>query len=224
MPKRKRTRGKLRARKRRRTRRRKTRIPRSGMLGFKHTHRLKYATRVVIDPNITASHHVFSANGLYDPDITGTGHQPLGFDQLMTFYDHYQVIGAKITVDFISTNQTGADVSTYICGVDLRDSTTVNTDPDSLMEQGTASYRVCTTSNANQKVRVRKGFSQRKFFTNVKVGNRTYQGTSLAQPGEQAYFHVFVAPIGAINSAAMTAVITIDYLAVFTEPKPIVGS
>jgi len=36
------------------------------------------------------STYVFAANGLYDPNITGTGHQPMGFDQLLQFYNHYQ--------------------------------------------------------------------------------------------------------------------------------------
>ena len=31
----------------------------------------------------------FSANGCYDPYISGTGHQPRGFDQWTAFYDHY---------------------------------------------------------------------------------------------------------------------------------------
>ena len=35
-----------------------------------------------------------------DPNHTGVGHQPLYFDQLMTIYNHYIVIGAKITVKF----------------------------------------------------------------------------------------------------------------------------
>ena len=44
--------------------------------------------------------YVYNLNGLYDPNHTGTGHQPLYFDQLMTIYNHYIVIGAKITVKF----------------------------------------------------------------------------------------------------------------------------
>lgn len=41
----------------------------------------------------------FRGNSLYDPDYTGIGVQPYGFDQLCpTFYNNYNVRGSKITV------------------------------------------------------------------------------------------------------------------------------
>jgi hypothetical protein len=44
--------------------------------------------------------YILSANGLYDPDLTGTGHQPKGWDQLITLYDHCVVEKAHIDVKF----------------------------------------------------------------------------------------------------------------------------
>ena len=44
------------------------------------------------------SQYVFSANGVYDPNITSTGHQPLGFDTMMLYYEQYTVIESRITV------------------------------------------------------------------------------------------------------------------------------
>lgn len=38
----------------------------------------------------------FAANGLFDPDITGAGHQPRGYDQLMALYKKYVVTGVKV--------------------------------------------------------------------------------------------------------------------------------
>ena len=46
-------------------------------------------------------------NGLFDPDITGFGHQPMGFDQLCpTLYQSYVVTGCKMILEgrFMSNN------------------------------------------------------------------------------------------------------------------------
>ena len=58
---------------------------------------LLYSDQITLNPAAgTVSKHVFSANGLFDPNITGVGHQPRGFDQYMALYNHYTVIGARI--------------------------------------------------------------------------------------------------------------------------------
>lgn len=60
---------------------------------------LIYNTVITIDPNAktTAGNYVFCANGLYDVDITGIGHQPMYFDNYAALYSKYRVNYAKIT-------------------------------------------------------------------------------------------------------------------------------
>jgi len=43
---------------------------------------------------------VFRGNSIFDPDLTGVGHQPLGHDQWANFYEYYRVLGSSIVVDF----------------------------------------------------------------------------------------------------------------------------
>lgn len=42
---------------------------------------------------------IFSMNSLFDPDVTGVGHQPLGFDEWGAFYSHYEVLASRIRID-----------------------------------------------------------------------------------------------------------------------------
>jgi len=42
---------------------------------------------------------VYRGNSLFDPDLSGTGGQPMGFDQWTGFYASYTVLGSKIEVD-----------------------------------------------------------------------------------------------------------------------------
>lgn len=42
----------------------------------------------------------FRLNSIYDPDVTGGGHQVMGRDQWATLYAHYRVYKAVVQVDF----------------------------------------------------------------------------------------------------------------------------
>lgn len=42
--------------------------------------------------------YIYRGNDCYDPNYSGTGHQPVGFDELMNMYDTFTVVGSKITV------------------------------------------------------------------------------------------------------------------------------
>jgi len=45
----------------------------------------------------------YALNGLYDPDITGTGGQPVGFDQYASLYKNYRVMASSISVYYFNT-------------------------------------------------------------------------------------------------------------------------
>ena len=79
--------------------------------------------------------HSFSANGLYDPNLAVGGHQPMGFDEQMAIYDHYCVLGAKITVNNITTLVSGAEP--MIWGINPSDGSgsIVNVPPSDAMER-----------------------------------------------------------------------------------------
>jgi hypothetical protein len=51
-----------------------------------------------------ARDQVYNLNSCFDPDRTGVGHQPLGFDQWSTFYNRYRVDKAKVEVTFLNVS------------------------------------------------------------------------------------------------------------------------
>lgn len=56
------------------------------------------------------NNYAFNSNGLYDPDQTGTGHQPLGYDQLSAMYSRYRVFKVSWKVVFGNVATNGAAV------------------------------------------------------------------------------------------------------------------
>ncbi len=123
MPKRKRKGQGGRANKRRRKRGKMVRYTRPGNqglpLGKTFKTKLRYVTQLELGSgtNDFASHHFYRANSAFDPDLTGTGHQPMGYDQLALFYDHYTIIGSKITCNYHNVGGSNP----IVCGIRLRD-------------------------------------------------------------------------------------------------------
>ena len=54
-----------------------------------------------IDQKYRSRENQFVANGAFDPNLTGVGHQPRGFDQFMAGYETFTVTGSKISVNFV---------------------------------------------------------------------------------------------------------------------------
>lgn len=166
--------------------------------------------------------YVYSANGLYDPDISGTGTQPTGFDQMMVFYEHYTVYRATCRVTFrnYSTNiapvvylAARGDV-TNISAVDTV-MTTGNTVATSLLPAG--------VYGSQKELTLTVDIARFLGFDDLQDSN-VARGDIAANPSEGAFFHV-----GAFNNesaAAGTVVfqVRIEYSAVFSEPRVITPS
>jgi len=65
------------------------------------------------------SFYQFKVNSIYDPDLTGGGHQPLGRDTWASIYNYYKVLEVNIKLELFDTNlvtsggSTAAVVPTY---------------------------------------------------------------------------------------------------------------
>lgn len=164
----------------------------------------------------------FRANGMYDPNYTGTGHQPLYFDQMNAIYNHWTVIGSKITVNcaHAATSNTNSTVCLY-----LNDDTTVTPVLNSLIEQSKAKYVVMPVSNVDP-YRLTMGWSLKKEFGTSKgcLINTTMGGTATADPTEQSIYTVAIFPQNVSSTQTYNLEILITYIAVWTELKDIGGS
>ena len=52
----------------------------------------------------------FRVNSIFDPNLTGVGHQPLGHDQLGLIYQRYRVRGMSYNISFANTEAKNAEV------------------------------------------------------------------------------------------------------------------
>lgn len=180
---------------------------------------MRYVTQINLNPtSLTSANWIFNASGVYDPDTTGIGHQPLGFDQWMLFYDHYVVVGSKISVEFITEAS-----DAYVVAIGLRDQAAPTTDPELFRERG---HTVYATANGTQKsTKLVKGYSPRKFFAvDDIVSKDTLRGSVTTNPAENAYYIVNASAGTSVDPGAITAHVTLQYTVLLTEPKPLAQS
>jgi hypothetical protein len=160
--------------------------------------------------------YVYSTNGLFDPNITGTGHQPAGFDQMMLSYEHYCVIRSRIWVSFLNTSGNAFPT----CAVSVRAGTTPTTVIQQIVEDGMVTTQRLVGANAGLNMCLLKtSCNIAKFGGKVKLlDDPEYQGTIAANPAEQSYFHIQTWSIDA-TTANVSVEVTIEYEAIFTEPR-----
>lgn len=216
-----------RSRSKSRKRGRKLAVPRfPGPLADKMVMRHRYVAQVSVNPGLgTALAYIFSANGMFDPDVSGGGHQPLMFDEMSQFYNHYTVLGSKISARYIS-DTSGVSTGTTMCGINLKANATNEPNPTLIMEQNKAHYRILTNAQAGASTTVTHKASIKKFLGKAQLSdNDDVQGTSASNPAEQAYWHVFAAPIASTaDPSAIYMIVSIDYIALWSERKAITQS
>lgn len=161
---------------------------------------------------------VLSGNGLYDPDITGIGHQPSGFDELMAIYDHYTVLWSKVHVTFINT--TTGPAQSGVVGISVMDNATALGDYREYIEAGESCWSSIDENGRTNDFVVKKqmGSVKRNLGRPKPLDEDDLRGTSAANPTEQYYFHIWNAPNSA-GSLATDIMYVVDFYAVLTEPR-----
>lgn len=182
---------------------------------------LRYSENVAIASaavNEGVGTYVFTANGAWDPNITGGGSQPRGFDELMALYDHYTVTASRVKVRFTNT----ATSRPYV-GIVVRDTPTAVPDAKNFFE--------ASDSKITEKVLGRLGEGNESCAMTHSVNVAKYLGRKSAMsdpelkggatrnPTEQVYYHINCVNMANSSSSAVDAIVTLEYDLVLHEPK-----
>lgn len=196
------------------------RIPRSNPLPPMLQNTVKYTE--VVNRTFTsgvASAYLFSCNGLFDPNISGTGHQPLYFDQLMALYNHYQVLKARIKVTFVPS---ASVVGPFLCGLMVDDDTTQTNSLNTSIGERPGAKQGMYQKDTHPSVVLYTSWDSKTLAYNAE-DNPNIQGSSAANPAEQSYFVLETADIGGSN-ASMYMYVQIEYDVLWNELKDIATS
>lgn len=212
--------------KRRRLARRKAKIYRVPMTADnRKVVKLRYADLITLNGTVnTPANRVYKLNSPYDPDHTGVGSQPAGFDQWMALYNKCTVIGAKIKLTALSTNSSSI-TGRAVFGMYMRNNASVAGTVNDALVKSRATWRALSAIGGGPAT----GFtmlkwSARKFWgiprKDSLIGRSEYNCTASADPNTIAYLVAFACgPNESADPDPVDMMITIDYICVFTEPK-----
>ena len=167
----------------------------------------------------SAGSYLFSANGLYDPDITGTGIQPAGYDQMMLFFEHYTVFRAHVSVVF--RNQSTTLPVTVVAA--LRPSNSATSDYTQVMETGNAvsvKLMYAPTESSIKELSMSVDLARSMGVPDL-MDDPEARGDLASNPIEQQYIHLQAFNTETVGTVNVWCEVRITYHAIFSEARVI---
>lgn len=149
----------------------------------------------------TPSTYTFSANGIYKPNISGSGHQPSNHDYWEGLYGDYNVIGSKCTVKYVRTNVIQAE--TWFSVRPTEAVTVVPTTTNALLEFGKRPTMAGNWIDDNYN-KARAYYSANKWYKRKVMSSAASWTAFGSNPNDQVYYQV--------NSVCETTNQTVTFL------------
>lgn len=189
-------------------------MPRSVMVPLRYTELLQFSEAIT-----GFSYNVFRANSVFDPNLTGGGHQPLGNDQWGALYLNYRVHKCTIDVQF---SQQQSTVPILASVVPSENSTAISA---WLEQPGTKTVMVAQDTAGPNVGRINMTMDMRKYDGDAGAfASDDMQALVGNNPAEVKFFHVFAANAAGGNSVDAIAFVQLDYLVEFFNSVPLTGS
>lgn len=170
------------------------------------------------------SKHTFNLANIFDPDVSGGGHQPFGHDQWATLYRQYYVKSAKISVKWsnIATNNIAHNVFVTL---DKDNNIDGNLDFRQEKTRGVGNATLLPNSNNTKTVSV---YYNPKSYHAIKDPKDDHQIKALMSAGPllPAYAVIGIQPLDQVSTstAIIYGEVRIEFNVVIFDPVDVAGS
>jgi len=180
----------------------------------------RYVSTHTLTPSGAAliASYQFRGNSLYDPDYTSAGHQPLGFDEYSNLYEHFTVLGSKISI----TAATGG--IPVVVGITRDSDATLTVNYDTVQENADTVWG--SHASGSKPLVLRAATSMKKWFNRKAIkDDPKLRGTPSTDCEETMFYHLWVKALSATAVPSATDInVVIEYIALWSEPKELVQS
>lgn len=147
----------------------------------------------------------FNLNSIYDPNLSGIGHQPYGYDQLADLYNRYRVFKVDYAISALTTDAAGVAYS-VLAALPANEAISGSLGVAEVMENPRAKY---ITQAPNAALKVLKGsVSLPSLVGRSKsqyMSDDRYQAAWGASPAEQAVLNIMAGTIAGSGGNGGTA-------------------
>lgn len=198
----------------------------NGAFPSSKTVKLKYNEYIPISSNTSGtvlSQYNFRANSLYDPNQSGTGHQPMYFDTYAGLYNHYLVLGSRIRVSWQGQANSGIPL---VVGLFLNDDTSYSGTLQTITEQNKTRWKMLPP-DPSKKLVTTCNFSAKKFFglTNPRDSKDTIGANVSTGPADEAIFTLFCQSLDlSTDFSVLRCYVELEFIVQFSELQDAAGS
>lgn len=179
---------------------------------------MRYVDWLAIPLSAGYGYWQMSCNGLYDPNVTGTGSQPAYFDQMKAIYNHYTVLRSKAKFTCISPVNTTTNFTLYI-----DDDTSLNTTAYKAAMLETAKTTIANTTVSGPVV-LYNSWDAVQYFGPSPQANDNLQGGSGNNPSEQSYYTLVIGDAASTTGSNVSVLVEIDFYVAWDERTTIPDS
>lgn len=170
---------------------------------------------------VMGTQQVMNLNCLYDPNYTGAGHQPYGFDQIQALYQKYQVDKVKVTLIWTTPGGTADVLGAYKVQANSGAGNLTGNTCDYSTEQPQTGTVIVTSSGNNRVVETNFWVDIKKLFnvTKAQYAADVYisQSYSSSQPNQICQLMFAVGSPSGSTGESCTVQCILEFRASFFE-------
>lgn len=180
--------------------------------------KMKYAERFSTD---ASGRYAFNLNSIFDPNRTGVGHQPYGYDTLATLYNRYRVIACGYRIQPIASISTA---SIQLCAQPANETLTFTTLSE--MRENPRSKYILQTAGGSQATLTGKTYIP-SLVGRTKaqyMADDRYQADVTTSPNELAVLNLMSSADSSDGGNSWAFNIVMEYTVEFFDIKHLVQS
>lgn len=184
------------------------------------TRALEYTDRFTFTAGgsgLYGTEQIMRLNSLFDPDLTGTGHQPYGFDQLAALYFRYKVHKVKLSLEFADPSGDGIVIAVAVQNTDSSQAITGSSQSSVAERPNVFTHAISNTGDQDfifeSVVDIEKidGLTKNQFEANIEE----YSALCTASPTRTPYVRIAIAALDQSSTPTLVCRLRMSFFTTF---------